>query len=622
MPEGKQFSDAVLEAARQQAEDPARLAQWIAQLQDPSLPVRSRAMSELRRGGSSAVLALIAVLADEGRAAEHAMVRDALAAMRSAARDPLVAVLDSESDPLKVQAADVLRRLGTADPAVYLVGPAHSPNRSPELQAAARRALTQMLGHVPDLQAAAGMMYTRAKTEYDRSALIRDQADPVIVWRWDVAAGLPAAQEYPPHMASLLEAVRLAKPLYELLPESPVVRRLYLGSLLELSAYEAGRDEPLPTGAGTPHDAAAAMGVEELEQVLAHSTITGHVAAATAAVQILGEIGSQELLHNRGPRPTLLVDAALHPDRRLRFAAVSAIMNLTPDRVYPGSSQVLSSLLYFAGSAGQRRALVLDTHLQEATRLAGLLMQMGFEVDVTTQPRDLLERAVAWPDYELALVDFNLPRTNVDELVQMLRHDHRARLLPLLYVTSSAEDQRAARYVAEHLSHVDVMVRPVDLAGMEVQVNRFLAKTGANLLPPELRLQQAQQAIAWLAAMAAQPAPLYNVQRAAQVAEAALVVPELAPQAAMLLADLGTAGSQQALVGLANRATVPLELRRTAAQAFRHSVHKHGVLLTSDEMLYQYDRYNGSETEPAESQEVLASILDTLETGRNPEGGQ
>ncbi len=109
------------------------------------------------------------------------------------------------------------------------------------------------------------------------------------------------------------------------------------------------------------------------------------------------------------------------------------------------------------------------------------------------------------------------------------------------------------------------------------------------------------------------------MQRAAKVAEAALASPQLAPQAAMLLADLGTAGSQPLLVGLVNRGNLPLELRQTAAQAFRHSVHKHGILLTSEEMLGQYDRYNASESEPAESQEVLASILDTLEGGRRPE---
>jgi CheY-like chemotaxis protein len=221
-----------------------------------------------------------------------------------------------------------------------------------------------------------------------------------------------------------------------------------------------------------------------------------------------------------------------------------------------------------------------------------------------------------WADYELALIDFNLPRTNIDELVQMLRHDHRSRDIPVLLVTTSVEEQRAAQYYAERLPRTGVIVRPIDLAGMEVQVKNFLAKVGSNLPPPEQRLEQASTAIGWLGAMAQQKPPLYNVQRAARVVEAALVVPELAPGALVLMADLGTAGSQGAILNLVNRPNVPLELRQAAAQAFRHSVHKHGILLTSAEILRQYDRYNASEMEPTETQEVLASVLDTLEGHR------
>jgi hypothetical protein len=173
--------------------------------------------------------------------------------------------------------------------------------------------------------------------------------------------------------------------------------------------------------------------------------------------------------------------------------------------------------------------------------------------------------------------------------------------------------------VADHLLQTSVMVRPIDQAGMEVQVTNFLAAAGMHRVPASLRLEQAKGAIGWLAQMAQQRPPLYNVQRASRVAEAALVVPELSAQGARLLADLGTAGSQTALLAIVNRSNVPLESRQAAAQAFRHSVSRHGILLTSGEMLQQYDRYNASSSEPAESQELLASILDTLEGGRRRE---
>src|SRR2546428_707676 len=83
----------------------ARLPPFIAQWQDASPHVRSRARGGLRRGNSAAVQALIAVLADENRAAQHAAVQDALVALRASSIDPLTASLVSESPALKVHVA-------------------------------------------------------------------------------------------------------------------------------------------------------------------------------------------------------------------------------------------------------------------------------------------------------------------------------------------------------------------------------------------------------------------------------------------------------------------------------------------------------------------------------------
>ena len=56
-----------------------------------------------------------------------------------------------------------------------------------------------------------------------------------------------------------------------------------------------------------------------------------------------------------------------------------------------------------------------------------------------------------------------------------------------------------------------------------------------------------------------------------------------------------------------------MAMRQTAAAAFSRSVRKHGVQLTRIEMQEQYDRYNASEGEDADSQQLLALILDAIE---------
>src|SRR5690606_17648730 len=126
-------------------------------------------------------------------------------------------------------------------------------------------------------------------------------------------------------------------------------------------------------------DMAAGFEPAVMEDLLASTMASGHFGAASAAAQILGETATSDILYNLAPHPSVLVQAAMHSNRRLRFEAVASIMRLAPQVPYPGSSQVLTEIIYFASSAGLRRALVLDTRLHEATRLASLLAQSGFD---------------------------------------------------------------------------------------------------------------------------------------------------------------------------------------------------------------------------------------------------
>ena len=96
---------------------------------------------------------------------------------------------------------------------------------------------------------------------------------------------------------------------------------------------------------------------------------------------------------------------------------------------------------------------------------------------------------------------------------------------------------------------------------------------------------------------------------------AALCNPKLAAKAVAVLANINSAESQRALVELASRFTLPLALRQAAAKAFRQNIQKHGILLTTEEIRQQYQRYNESEKLDAATQHVLGLILDCLEVG-------
>jgi hypothetical protein len=71
--------------------------------------------------------------------------------------------------------------------------------------------------------------------------------------------------------------------------------------------------------------------------------------------------------------------------------------------------------------------------------------------------------------------------------------------------------------------------------------------------------------------------------------------------------------SQETLVELASRISLPIEVRRAAAAAFAGSVNRYGVQLTVPRIQKQYDRYNASERHDKPTQAVLGSILDAIE---------
>src|SRR5262249_11417552 len=112
------------------------------------------------------------------------------------------------------------------------------------------------------------------------------------------------------------------------------------------------------------------------------------------------------------------------------------------------------------------------------------------------------------------------------------------------------------------------------------------------------------------------------LRRQAPVVEAALYIPDLADHSIEALALVGTPASQRALVEFASRDGLPIAERQKAAAALKKSVGERGILLTEDEIVRQYDRYNASEASDADTQKVLGDLLDTLESLRAKQATQ
>jgi hypothetical protein len=302
-----------------------------------------------------------------------------------------------------------------------------------------------------------------------------------------------------------------------------------------------------------------------------------------------------------------------------------------------------------AASVGVRKVLVGHPRLGDAQTLIGRLNELGIEGDVYLTGQALLKGAVDDPDCEMILITDAINRAPVLETVQALRKDFRTAQIPIGIMARAENFDRLEllthdlpmTVVLPHLySHIPLPppTPPEDAAAtktppaaeavappapapepigdpLHLSLAKLEALKGRNQTTADERLFYAAAALRSLADLAAIPGNIdrFSLLRAEDAAALALRIPNLTEPAAQFLAALGTPKAQSALVEMASVNALPIAQRQIAAQGFAAAVSRRGVNLTASQILQQYDRYNASEQLPAETQQVLGALLDTLE---------
>jgi hypothetical protein len=612
------FLDGLYQSADAMRRNPARLAEWIKHLSDPSEAVRAQATQALLLAGNSAVAPLVAVMADPAREKEHRLAKRVLVQLGNEGVPALLGTLESPNDLIKTQVVEVLGAIQAEKAVASLMAPLVSPNSSLALRAMTAAAIQRISGRVPNSVEAMQLLEHAARRRLAESQLVGPQSDNVVeFWQWDAAKNESVPVNYDARGAKLAEALRLAADLRTLDGEDPGRRRLYLITLLQAAKLGVGLDKPLPTEQGTPYAVAASFGPHAIEDALGGAMADGYIPAAIAAAQILGDIGQAEMLAHAGATPSILARAASHSDRRLRFAATEAIMKLNPRVPFAGSSGVTQSLGYFAGSYGVPRILIAHPLSAEGGKLAGLATALGYEADVAVTGRQAFELATSSPDYELAFIHAAINRPAADELLAQLRRDRRTRYLPVGFI-SPLNDLDRVQSFARRSGDVDAFLQPRNDAEMKIFVSDVLARAGQSHVPVEQRRLQALAAIDWLVKLAQQPSGVFDVAQLEAQIIPLLYVPEMSGKAIELLADIGNQQSQQALVQLANAAVQPLATRQAAVTALAQNIRKYGTLLTSGEIYAQYDLYNLNAGRNRDTHVVLSALLDVIEHQGDP----
>ena len=586
LPGGAAFAESCLAAAAAQARNPQRLASLIDALFDPSPEARLLARADLAHTGRDGAVAVLEALAREQDPQRRAALAKAAAAMYPLVVGPLVAMLDTHDAALRSEVVSLLSQLGVTQAAPLVAS-----------SASAERALKVAI------------------RDYQHGAqpFASDGTGQIELWLWDDADGKLSSAKYSIADVRSIWIARLALRLTELAPDNRAYHRQALLYNLEAVTIQS----PHLGNCTSPADQlAAGADVAMLDDVLSDALKLDLAGAAVAAADLLAERSDASVLVTADARPSPLARALTDPHRRVRFAALRAIIALDPERPFPGSSRVPAALGYFAGATGRRGAVAAMPTAVRATALAGQLAAAGIEAKAVDTGFATVQAAVGMADLEMIFIDMDISGPGAREVVYQLRAAPTTALVPIALLAGDGARLVAAQQLADAHRRVIAAARPGSEQELQAIVARLEKLAGRDATTPGQRADEATQAITWLARLLDSDHSFYQLGRQAPVIEGSLYRLEASPSVLAALVALGTPTSQQTLVDYASQSTVPIDGRLRAAQAFRASVDQHGLLLAHDDILRQYDRYNASAKADAATQQVLGSILDAIESRR------
>lgn len=482
-PDGATFADACMTAASAAANNPQRIAALVQQLAAPTIEARATARADLAATGKSGVVAVLQALATEADPQRRAALVAAAEFMHPLVDAPLLAMLDTRDPKLYADVAGLLLRLRVVQAAPLLA--ANS--------AGADQALADAIS-----------AYRRGVP-----AFAVNEANEVEMWRWDNATHQLTSVRVPADQAQVIWIARLADALARVRPNNATDQREALVLRLESAGITAAKPGA-PNAAVTT--ALANASPQLLNEALADALKNNYAHAALALVNALAARGDQTILMTADGKPAPLADALNSPDRRVRFAALKAIVALNPATPYPGSSRVPDALTWFAGSRGERQAMVAMPTNAGATDLAGALNSHELAAEATNRGRDLVDTARAMPDLELIIVDMDILAPSIRQVLYELRTSPATGDVPIALLAADGRLAAAKRLATEH-TRVLAVPRPHTAEAITSILEHLTQLAARTEVPAAERAAQAQQAAKWLSALSSGNRPFYTFRR-------------------------------------------------------------------------------------------------------------
>lgn len=605
-PFARPLAELLAGAARRFATRPDRLRQFIADLAR-SPEEQNYALRRLWEAGPYAVPPLLEALRQPGLSREeHELLVRNIGRLQPSAVPALAAALESADPTIAADAAAALGGIGDAGAVPFLTFPAAAPSASPAPRSAAQAAIRRLTGRPFAQQPKPPVrVLTDAAWAYHRERPEVPDAT-VVLWSWDEARKAPVPTEVTPAEALTNLGLRLARQALRLAPDDRSAQAARISLALERAAERVG-PEAVAAQEPATFAAATAAGPAMLTYVLETAIADHKPNLAAAAVLALAKVTDRAALAGSSGRPHPLVRALTAPGRRAQFAAARAIVELAPDRPFPGSSQVTRTLARFLVSQPRPRAVVVDENANRGALVASALMGLGYTADAAPNGSEGFLSAAESADVELVLVAYDLHRGwELTDTLANLRADARTAALPI-YVYGPYDLRFGRPNLERDFPGIRFVVPSPEPAAMERQIGgRPSALTEAE------RLGYAREAAALLARIAAGRrgplvAGLRNVEPELAVAVRG---PETARAAVAALAELPNPDAQRAVFDAAMDPSQAADFRVDAARRLSASIRRFGPLITRDQEARLVAEL-GQESDPA-VREATAAVVAAL----------
>ena len=610
----REFAERCIAAAAADSNSPERMANLVQQLGSDNRGTQTKAVGSLAALGERAVLPVFEVLADDNSTDQQRVgARATFLRLGSIGEGILLSALDSNDSQLVSEAARLLANMDVPEAAALLAARALTASGNSEIE----RAYFQLTGQQPDLQQTrAFLRRTLANLEGGVPAFRANRDNRVRYWVWptDADSTKPTPINVSSQDASLLYQSRLASDLAELEPHNRATQSSAIRLSLEIVPILQS------VGLETEADLAklADLSSSTIDMTLSDALDANQHYAAKLMLDVIADRRDPSLLltHDGRPSPTARALESSHPS--VRLAALEAIAAIDPASPFPGASKVCPALARIASATGEREVVAASPQVSTATSWTGGLASEGFAGQVAANGRDAVEVATGRADVELVLLDMSIGSPAVREVVFRLRRHPGTKDVPIALLARETQFATARRIASEH-EGVMHFPRPHSDESLRTLALETVADLPRTWPTAAERLDQATRAVAVANKLLEGNRNFYRLRSADGLVDHALYSQPTSESTWTMLAKWGTAASQQSLIDFASNAALPIEERTAAAKAFASSVEEFGLLLTTDEILRQYDLYNGSGGQAKASQELLSGLLDTIESKKRSE---